>query len=384
MGMLNRVVDRMLPGDVGQVRQKDKPNPHRQGPVTRPNEQEKRESNQLQEMRLHAQNLENILRNLREDLGRANSKVAALGKAVAENEAIITRAHTAAVSTLAGNVSRGITDDMIREELKKFFQNDFFSWCADVCAERILNGDAALNKLLEVGIINNSESYLNSPGHLRFTMDMPDESSPLVLLQAALTRRLCCLFLDDAYFLADELDMKSRSRSRLRQFEQLFSQAKLDAAIDWRIKTVECLEKSVPITEQYIQREVHAFVQEYGFLLHIDRYDNEAKKDLVQIFASFAILALKLWKTRTSVEWCDLTSFREAFFTLGHPWVEVEQSLVSTIGQRLNGRPIGLLIRPLIVSKSLSKNGTMEQVIWLKALAWVSGEEEPMDIVQRR
>lgn len=125
-------------------------------------------------------------------------------------------------------------------------------------------------------------------------------------------------------------------------------------------------------------------MQEYWFLLSADQYDHEANKDLVQIFTSFANLALKLWKTRANVEWCDMTRFGEAHFELGHPWLEVEQSLASAMGQRLNGRPIGLIIRPLIASKSLSKNGKMEEVIWLKALAWVSGEEEPMDAERLR
>ncbi|KAL7950665.1 hypothetical protein V8C42DRAFT_359551 [Trichoderma barbatum] len=242
---------------------------------------------------------------LRDDLDKANAKVAALGKAVAESEAIITQSHATAVSTLAGNVSRGVTDDMIREELKKFFQNDFFSWCADLCTARIEDEDAALYKLLR--------------------------------------------------------------------------DARPDAAIDWRVQTVKCLEDSAPITEEYVQKQVNAFVQEYAFLLSIDEYEYEANKDPVQIFTSFAILALKLWKTRAHIEWCDLTNFKNAFFELGHPWVEVDPSLVLQMGQRLNGRPVGLIIRPFIVSKSLSKNGKLEEVVWLKALVWVSGEDEPID-----
>lgn len=253
MRIINGVKDRILPGDTSQVRQKDRPSAHKQGPVSsahkqgpvpsppkqgpvpRPHEQEsaprsheqvKQESNRLREITLHAQNLENTVRMLREDLNKANTKVAALGKAVTENEAIITQAHATAVSTLAGNVSRGVTDDMIREELKKFFQNDFFSWCADLCTERIVDEHAAIHTLLEVGIINNSESYLNGPGYLKITMNTPDGSSPLVLLQAALAKRLCCLYLNDAYFLAEEPHMKFGSRSRLRQVEQHFCQGK--------------------------------------------------------------------------------------------------------------------------------------------------------------
>ncbi|EHK16863.1 uncharacterized protein TRIVIDRAFT_232360 [Trichoderma virens Gv29-8] len=288
-------------------KQAETPSSQNQGEILKAYEEIKRKTDQLHEMTLHTRNLESIVHTLREDLSKADTKMAALGRAVTESEAIITQSHATAVSTLAGNVSRGITDDMIREELKKFFQNDFFSWCADLCTERIVDENAALHKLLEAGIINRTQP---------------------------------------------------------------------NAAIDWRIQTVECLEKAVPITEEYIQREVQDFVQEYEFLLSADKYDNEANKDLVQIFTDFAILALKLWKTRANIEWCDINSFQNAYFELGHPWVEVEQSLALTMGQRLNGRPIGLIVRPMIASKSLSKSGEVEEVIWHKALVWVSGENE--------
>ncbi|UKZ77582.1 hypothetical protein TrVFT333_005306 [Trichoderma virens FT-333] len=246
-------------------KQAETPSSHNQGEILKAYEEIKRKTNQLHEMTLHTQNLESIVHTLREDLSKANTKMAALGKAVTESEAIITQSHATAVSTLAGNVSRGITDDMIREELKKFFQNDFFSWCADLCTERIVDENAALHKLLEAGIINHSEKYLKGPMFLKFNMNSPDGSSPLVLLQGALASRLCYLYLNDAYFLAEELHMKSKGRYRLRQFEHHFRQAQPNAAIDWRIQTVECLETAVPITEEYIQREVQDFVHSsYG------------------------------------------------------------------------------------------------------------------------
>ncbi|KAH6606449.1 hypothetical protein Trco_005602 [Trichoderma cornu-damae] len=339
---------------------KDMSNLRRQEPGANTNEHAKQESGQLREMRYHVQHLEDMVRTLREDLDGAHRQVAALMKTVAENEAIITRAHSTAVSTLAGNVSRSITDDLIREELKKFFQNDFFSWCAELSAESVVDGNAALRKLREAGVINNSDRYWDGPEYLRFSIDSPDGSSPFVLLQAALAKRLCFLFLNDAYFLAGE----SNDRRRLRKFEQHFSQ--------------ECLENSVPITEQYIQREVQAFVEEYEFLLRTDSYDEEANRDLAQIFADFAILSLKLWKTRVNIEWCDSTGFGNSIFDYGSPWMEVDQTLVSTKGgSRLSGRPVGLIIRPLIVAKPPTKEDRAEEVVWLKALAWVSSEEEP-------
>ncbi|OTA02217.1 hypothetical protein A9Z42_0025570 [Trichoderma parareesei] len=330
-------------------------------------------------MSTHVENMDNVVHTLRDDLKQAEIRVAALGKTVAENEAIITQANSTAVSRLASNVSREFTDDMIREALKKFFQTEFFSWCADVCADRIEQENAALHMLLDAGIINASRNYLNGPEYLRFKVNTPDGSGLLALLQAALGTRLCDLYLNDAYFLAQELPMNRDGRWMLSQFEQHLSHTQLDAATDWRVGIVQCLDKAVPITDHYVLREVDRFVEQYRFLLSNDQFDNEARKDLIRIFADFASLALKIWKSRANVQWCGMRGFDRVCFDLGNPSVEVDSSLASTMGQRLNGRPIGLIIRPAIWSNSLSKNGTVKQVLWLKALAWVSGEEDLMD-----
>ncbi|TFB06034.1 hypothetical protein CCMA1212_001855 [Trichoderma ghanense] len=343
----------------------------------------KQDARKLQQMSMDAENMKNVVCALRDDLEKANTRVAALEKTAAENEAIITQANATAVSKLASNVSRGFTDDMIREALKKFFQTDFFSWCADLCTEQIKTEDTAVasHQLLHTGITNSSPKYLNSAEYLKFHPDMPDGSGPLMLLQAALATRLCGLYLSDAFFLAEELPSSHEGRVKLYQFERHFGRAQPDEAINWRIQTVECLEKSIFMTEEILKREADRFVKDYFFLLSLEKYDPEASKDLVQIFADFATLALKLWKSRTHVGWCNTVGFGETAFELGNPWVEVESSLASRMGQRLNGRPIGLIIRPMIVSRTLAKDGKWQEVIWLKALAWVSGEDDPEDLM---
>ncbi|KAH0528136.1 hypothetical protein TsFJ059_003034 [Trichoderma semiorbis] len=373
-------------GDSGQSSQKDQMRYTQRSAPRRaprsapaPSEQVKREPLELQEIRRRAQSLENTVHGLTKELKKAHEEVAVLKKAVTENEAIINRAHATAISTLAANVSRGITDDMIREELNKFLQTEFFSWCADLCTEKILDEQAALHKLLQDGIINNRESYLKSPEYLKFSLNTPDGSGPLALLQAVLIHRLCYLYLCDAYFLAEELLPTSNNRSSLYQLEQTFGQTQPNAAIDWRIQTVECLEKSVPIVNESLQRDVQIFVKEYGFLLS-EKFDEEGNQDLVQIFANFAKLALKLWKTRTNIKWYDLNSFTEPHFQPGNPWIEVEHSLMSRMGRQLNGRPIGLFIHPVITSQSPSKSDKMEEVVWLKALAWISDKDEPTNL----
>ncbi|KAL6696355.1 hypothetical protein J3F84DRAFT_373780 [Trichoderma pleuroticola] len=384
-GLVKTAAQFLSSGDSNQPSQKDQIR-HTQTSTSKrasrtspaPYEQSRRESNELQEMKYYAQSLEKNVHRLTKELKKAHEEVTVLRKTVAENEAIVTRAHATAISTLAGNVSRGMTDEMIREELKKFLQTDVLSWCADLCTEKILDEDAALHTLLQEGIINSSESYLKSPEYLKFTINTPNGSGPLVLLQAALVHRLCYLYLGDAYFLAEELHTESNNRYNLRQLEQHFGQMQPIAAIDWRVQTVECLERSVPIMNEHLQREAQIFAKEHRFLLS-ETYDQEAHQDLVQIFASFASLALKLWKTRTNIKWYSMNGFGELYFQPGHPSIEVEQSLMSRMGRQLNGRPIGLFIHPMIGSQSLSKNDKVEEVVWLKALAWVSDKYEPMD-----
>ncbi|KAF3075269.1 hypothetical protein CFAM422_002401 [Trichoderma lentiforme] len=337
-GLVKTAVQFLSPGDFSQSSHNDQIR-HTQTSASRrasrsspaPYEQNKRESNELQEIISYAQNLEKTVHKLKKELKKAHEEVAVLRKTVTENEAIVTRAHATAISTLAGNVSRGITDDVIREELKKLLQTDVLSWCADLCTEKILDEHAALQKLLQIGIINNSESYLKCPEYLKFTVNTPDGS------------------------------------------------AQPNAAIDWRIQTVECLERATPVMNDYLQREVQLFTKEYEFLISDERYDQEAYQDLVQIFASFASLALKLWKTRTNIKWYSVNGFEEPYFQPGDSVIEVEQSLVSRMGRQLNGRPIGFFIHPMIGSQTQSKDGKMEEVVWLKALAWVSDKDEPMD-----
>lgn len=234
-GIVKTAAQFLSPGDSGQSSQKDQMR-STQTPASKgasrsapgPSEQVKRESHELQEIRHRAQNLENTVHKLTKELKRAHEEMAGLRKTVTENEAIINRAHATAISTLAANVSRGITDDMIREELNKFLQTEFFSWCADLCTENILDEQAALYKLLQAGIINKRQSYLKGPEYLKFTLNTPDGSGPLVLLQAVLIHRLCHLYLSDAYFLAEELHINSNNRSSLCQLERSFGQSTYD------------------------------------------------------------------------------------------------------------------------------------------------------------
>ncbi|KAK5996057.1 hypothetical protein PT974_04483 [Cladobotryum mycophilum] len=319
------------------------------------------------------------------ELQRTRSEVTKLRQSIAKNESVVTKAHATLVSALAGNVSRSFTDDMVRDELKQFFQGDFFSWCADMCASDIPKPDVARHTLESGGILNRSQFYMQASPHLKFRMDLPDGSSPLVLLQSALAQTLCQVFLFDAYFLAEKSigsaagHDPNEKRGELWTFEHAISKASREAAIDWRIQTVESLEKAVPLLEDLFVEKAMTFIENFGFLLK--EMGNEDGNDLIRLFFDFAGLALKIWKTRTSIQISCMQSFEKHPFEFGSNYIEADSVAASTMGQRLNGRPIGVITRPLIISQPLEQQADQppQEVVWLKAVGWLSSVEDPAD-----
>lgn len=136
-----------------------------------------------------------------------------------DKEAQLSKAYSAAVSTWAQDVSRDMPDDVIKSTLSSFFQGDFFSWCADMCASEIqwnINYKMALERN---NLINRSIDYGSAPRHLLFDCSDTDGSSSLVLLQAALAKSLVCAFLTNPYFLLDDW-------TRSCQFEVMLAKSK--------------------------------------------------------------------------------------------------------------------------------------------------------------
>ena len=153
------------------------------------------------------------------ELRQRNHEVAALKARVAEDEEKLRKAYGFAVSTLARDVSRDVPDDVVKSDIGKFFQEDFFSWCADMCATRVENQESAAEHLQRIGIINDCPTYRDAPEHLKFDMDIPDGSSSLVLLQAALATALCDAFLTNPYFLSEGQDVLTEFETDLSSGE---------------------------------------------------------------------------------------------------------------------------------------------------------------------
>lgn len=112
---------------------------------------------------------------------------------------------------------------------------------------------------------------------------------------------------------------------------------------------------------------------ENDFVFLLGKLDEEAREDLGKLFTAFALLALKLWKTRSSIAVIGMPTFADTAFELGSKHMDGDPTTVSSLGRRLDGRPIGVVMRPLIVSKPIvPEDRQQEEVVWSKAFVWVS------------
>ncbi|KAH0524354.1 hypothetical protein TsFJ059_006879 [Trichoderma semiorbis] len=313
------------------------------------------------------------------------AKVAELQKHIEKNEKIVTKAHETHVSSLSKSVSRPFTDDMIKDELKCFYENYLLPWCGDLSSMEVDEPEKAKERLQSMGIINNCKSYMNEPANLQFSMDLPDGKSPMVLLQAVFSQTLCNTFLRDAYFLADGMEISkvpgqdhADSRRWLKEVEDMLCKVDKSFGVDWRIQTVESLEKATPFNLHLVENKAKNFVQDFHFLLK--EVDDQALKDLSQLFLDFGNLALKFWKMRTIIKIHGLSRFAEQRFDAESPFIEADIVGSPDARRRRQGRYVGVVVRPLIVSEPLGQDGgASEEVVWLKAAGWVSDFEDLVD-----
>ncbi|KAK8143160.1 hypothetical protein G3M48_007623 [Beauveria asiatica] len=267
----------------------------------------------------------------------------------AEQTAQLSKVYSNAVSNWAQDVSRDMPDDVVRSTISSFFQGDFFSWCADMCAPEI-DWSKGHEKILEYcNLVNQQHYYRSGPAHLLFDYAAPDGCSSLVLLQAALAKSLVDTFLRNPYFLLNDGTV-------LQKIESTFAE-----------------------NAEHIMVYLDRFLSTFGFL--IQELDKTAWDDLANLFTRFSQIALKLWQTPTLIHILEMTDLANCPFRMDDSCLECEPAVASALGERLNGRPIGVVIRPCVWSRSISDSGELKApVVWSKALVWVSGKEDPYDM----
>ncbi|ATY64026.1 hypothetical protein A9K55_004931 [Cordyceps militaris] len=324
---------------------------------------------------LHAGEVESLqdkIANCKKNNETSTKIIKKLEARVAENEAQLSKVYSGAMSAWAEDVSRDMPDDVIKSKISSFFQGEFFSWCADMCAPAIEWNSTYKQVIYCQHLVNQNRHYWSGPAHLLFDYEAPDGSSSLVLLQAALAKTLVITFLTNPYFLLDD-------GAILRKFESTLSQKSPKEATNWRVNTVRSLERTFPLDSEKIEVYVNLFLDTFGFL--IETPDSSAREDLASLFAHFSQIALKLWQTPTLIRVFGIESIGEWLFNKGDPYWECEPAVASALGERVNGRPIGVVMRPYILSKPIPEPGKQTtSVIWSKALVWVSSEKDPYDL----
>ncbi|KAM3549260.1 hypothetical protein MY1884_008817 [Beauveria asiatica] len=291
----------------------------------------------------------------------------------AEQTAQLSKVYSNAVSNWAQDVSRDMPDDVVRSTISSFFQGDFFSWCADMCAPEI-DWSKGHEKILDCcNLVNQQHYYRSGPAHLLFDHAAPDGCSSLVLLQAALTKSLVDTFLRNPYFLLNDGTI-------LRNIdENTFATKSPKEFISWRVNTVRILENAFPFNAEQVEVHLNQFLSTFGFL--IQGLDKTARDDLANLFTRFSQIALKLWQTPTLIHILEMADLANCPFRMDDSCLECEPAVASALGERLNGRPIGVVIRPCVLSRSISDSGELKTpVVWSKALVWVSGKEDPYDM----
>jgi hypothetical protein len=345
-----------------------------------------RYQNYVDRLRVKNEKLGSALKNVKVDLKKAKQEIMAKAE-------LINVAQAKLVSCMANDVSTEYPDDMVRSELRSFFEGDFFSWCADMCTIRIAEPEAVAERLRVQNILNGSPSYVNAPTHLQFDINAPDGEASLPALKAALSAELCYRYLADPFFLAMGVSDAQNIHRGLHDTWRIFAQGKRrwhrnsgralltlirgaeNDSIEWRIKTMATLESIYPLSKDTVICAVLEFARDFGCLFDADE---DASEDLVGIFFNFANLALKIWKRRTTIEVEFLPHLAKDGFRGNADLMEAEAGAASLLSPAsLEGRPIALLCRPRIISKPVVKHPTQPrtEITWLKAVAWVSTKE---------
>ncbi|TQW01506.1 CENP-Q, a CENPA-CAD centromere complex subunit domain-containing protein [Cordyceps javanica] len=302
---------------------------------------------QVAAQKLETTELTSMIEDKDAELHRAESKITTLKKELSQRGAGLEKTYTKAISMLAQEVSREVPDDVIRHQLENFFSGELFSWCAEMCSSAV-DEQRTLDALQRLNIFN---------GHLSLDFCKMGERASFVLLQAVLSSFLCAHFLSHAYFLAPE-------PHGLLAVESALAAKSLTEAVDWRVQTVQHLER---ICRYDATTLVRLFVTHFHFLLR--DVGPEARKDLSAMISRFSQLSTTIWKVRSTVQIVGMSGFTKRIFMPGDNFAKCEAHLTSENGDLVIGRYIAAVLRPLIVSSPVSEPRC--SVVWSKAVVWV-------------
>ncbi|KAJ4317354.1 hypothetical protein N0V84_007411 [Fusarium piperis] len=295
---------------------------------------------------------------LQEDLRREKARVRQLKEEIRDQEHVIAKVHSNAISLLSSNVSSDFPDDKIRRELDSLFHGIARDWCLDFHATDEIDESSAAAVLMSNNVLACDPDL---PAHLR--INMRDETAAPVLLQAALAKFLCDSFLTEPFFLQDWLPKIS---------DAAFKGTNIDAITTWRVQTVQYLEVAFPPSRRFFEERAEGFVRQYACLLQ--QVHEDTLLELAKLMGQFYKLAMQLWKRHALISVEGLEQENLKHFRSAQPDMEAEDSVLrGGGGENFDGRPVQVMVRPRIVSQLVHQDGQLaDRVVWAKAVVWVS------------
>ncbi|RSL66601.1 hypothetical protein CEP54_003637 [Fusarium duplospermum] len=274
---------------------------------------------------------------------------------ITEQAHVINNIHSNNISRLSHGVSSNLPDDRIRAELQKLFGETARDWCLNYQVAEI--AERGVDALLVCNNILADNANINMQG----------KTTAPILLQAALAKTLCELFLTKPFFLQDWVS---------EFIDGAIKEPAREATITWRVQTGEFLEMAFSHSEAHLEailnKRAQRFARQYAFLLCVQDFDENMCSELVELMKRFGKLAIQLWRRRVLImvdglEHEDLQHFRPG------QDMELEDSLRRLGGLRSDGRPVQVIVRPRITAQMVHLGGKLaEKVVWSKAVVWVS------------
>jgi len=150
--------------------------------------------------------------------------------------------------------------------------------------------------------------------------------------------------------------------------------ANLRGAFRWRAQTIARIKDSIPPSRDEFRIVVQKLIDDLYPILIREDFDGD---ELLALVHQFANLALRLWtlQTRIIVKGGAAIARNHTFKNNSHT-MEADISVGLEKGDtRLDGRPICVVVRPLIASFPLSAEDRNNAVLWSKASVWVSKDD---------
>lgn len=325
--------------------------------------------------------LEKQNKGLSADLEEERSFIKHLQAQIRSQEAVVTKAQVAAVARLTENVSSELSDDIIHEEFKELFE-ETEGWARQNSTKTFRDKYLVKNDQIKMGMLA-SDSELDPVD--RF--DIESDTASDTLLEAVLNKEICHGFLQNPYFATssilrdDERTARELVPNILQQVERHLATNDHTGSLVWRAQIVELLTRKKSNSRESRQNcyedFMKMFLERYSTLIQ-QSLDQEELEILLNIVSRFGEFALQLWALKTEIKFEELAYFRHKKFGVHSPEMAAAHIVQLEPGDtRLDGRPISIVVQPLIVALRKADDKKPEKrKIWAKGVVWLSNRRD--------